>query len=111
MLFVPVYILNTFYARYMFLEYGSLTEAKEAVKTINGHRLDKNHVFAVNLFSDFDKYTTVSDEWVEPEVTPYKDPVSFIPTYYNIYGFAISSFTKCMTNADCVCYGQERPCT
>ena len=52
--------------RYMFLEYGSLAEAKEAVKAMNGYKLDKSHIFAVNLFSDFDKYTTVADEWEPP---------------------------------------------
>lgn len=59
----------------MFIEYGTLSEAKEAVRALNGHRLDKNHVFEVNLFSDFDKYTNVSDEWQEPTPTPYKDVV------------------------------------
>lgn len=64
--------------RYMFIEYGTLAHAKEAVRALNGHRLDKNHVFDVNFFSDFDKYTNVSDEWQEPSFTPYKDLVSFI---------------------------------
>lgn len=59
----------------MFLEYSSLSEAKEAVKATNGYKLDKNHVFIVNLFSDFDKYTNVADEWTEPEPLPYKDHV------------------------------------
>lgn len=60
----------------MFLEYATLKEAKEAVRGLNGHKLDKNHVFAVNLFGDFDKYTTVADEWTPPTPTPYNDPVS-----------------------------------
>ncbi|XP_067938024.1 eukaryotic translation initiation factor 3 subunit B-like [Watersipora subatra] len=59
---------------YMFLEYGSLSEAKEAARALNGHRLDKHHVFDVNLFSEFDKYTTVEANWTAPEPTPYKDP-------------------------------------
>lgn len=63
----------------MFLEYSSLNEAKEAVRAANGHRLDKNHVFAVNLFSDFEKYLNVPDEWTPPEPAPYKDPVCFFP--------------------------------
>lgn len=62
--------------RYMFLEFATLAEAKEAVKAVNGHKLDKNHIFAVNLFSDFDKYTTVTDEWEAPSPVPYKDHVS-----------------------------------
>lgn len=61
----------------MFVEYGTPAEAKAAVRALNGHRLDKNHVFAVNLFSDFDKYTNVADEWQAPDPIPYKDPVGF----------------------------------
>lgn len=40
---------------YCFLEYKSPTNAEEAVKATNGHRLDKSHTFAVNLFTDFQK--------------------------------------------------------
>ena len=69
--------LGMYLFRYMFLEYGSLAEAKEAVKAMNGYKLDKSHIFAVNLFSDFDKYTTVADEWEPPSPVPYKDPVSY----------------------------------
>lgn len=40
---------------YAFLEYNNARSASEAVKTMNHHRLDKNHTFAVNLFTDFQK--------------------------------------------------------
>lgn len=40
---------------YAFMEYKNATMAEEAVKTLNNHRLDKNHTFAVNLFTDFQK--------------------------------------------------------
>lgn len=58
------------------MEYSSLDEAKEAVKMTNGYKLDKNHVFVVNLFADFDRYTNEADEWTPPDPLPYKDPVS-----------------------------------
>ena len=40
---------------YFFLEFSTAEEAANAVKTGNGYRLDKNHIFKVNFFSDFEK--------------------------------------------------------
>lgn len=40
---------------YIFLEYASPTQALEAVKNADGYKLDKQHTFRVNLFTDFDK--------------------------------------------------------
>lgn len=40
---------------YAFMEYKNGSMAEEAVKTLNNHRLDKNHTFSVNLFTDFQK--------------------------------------------------------
>ena len=41
--------------RYFFIEFATPEQAANAVKTGNGYRLDKSHVFAVNFFSDFEK--------------------------------------------------------
>lgn len=41
---------------YFFLEFSTRKEAETAVATGNGYRLDKAHVFAINFFSDFDKW-------------------------------------------------------
>ncbi|XP_071954537.1 eukaryotic translation initiation factor 3 subunit B-like [Antedon mediterranea] len=41
---------------YIFLEYKSPANAVSAVKMLNGYKLDKQHTFAVNLFTDFEKY-------------------------------------------------------
>jgi len=41
--------------RFCFLEFQTPREAEEAVATTNGYKLDKQHTFAVNPFSDFDK--------------------------------------------------------
>ncbi|CAH1273290.1 EIF3B [Branchiostoma lanceolatum] len=59
---------------YIFLEYSSPANALEAVRNCNGYKLDKQHTFAVNLFSDFDKYSGIPEEWEAPEAQPYKDP-------------------------------------
>jgi len=39
----------------MFLEYENSQDARDAVKAMDGYKLDKSHMFRVNLFSDFDK--------------------------------------------------------
>merc|ERR1712168_1621487 len=58
---------------YIFLEYQNNSEAQEAVKMTNGYKLDKQHTFIVNLFTDFDKYSDVPKEWTAPEPQEFKD--------------------------------------
>jgi translation initiation factor 3 subunit B len=50
-----VYKPLTFSFRYIFLEYASPAHAVDAVKNADGYKLDKQHTFRVNLFTDFDK--------------------------------------------------------
>ncbi|KAJ8351022.1 hypothetical protein AAFF_G00160930 [Aldrovandia affinis] len=73
-------ITNEFYPEadgktkgYIFLEYTSPNHALEAVKNADGYKLDKQHTFRVNVFTDFDKYMNISDEWETPEKQPFKD--------------------------------------
>ncbi|XP_020607385.1 eukaryotic translation initiation factor 3 subunit B-like [Orbicella faveolata] len=40
---------------FIFLEFSNAKDAAQAVKTANGYKLDKHHIFAVNHFEDFDK--------------------------------------------------------
>lgn len=58
---------------YAFFEYSSPENAREAVKSTKNYRLDKHHVFDVNLFTDFDKYENIPDEWEAPTPQPYID--------------------------------------
>lgn len=48
-----------------------MQEAQTAIEQTNGYKLDKAHVFAVNMFDDFEKYMKVPDEWVPLEIKPY----------------------------------------
>lgn len=57
---------------YIFLEYSSPVSAVEAVKMTNNYKLDKQHTFLVNLFSDFSKYENIPEKWEEPQPQPYK---------------------------------------
>lgn len=52
---VHVCKLLAFSLRYIFLEYASPAHAVDAVKNADGYKLDKQHTFRVNLFTDFDK--------------------------------------------------------
>lgn len=57
---------------YIFLEYSVPVNAMEAVKVTNNYKLDKQHTFLVNMFTDFSKYEKIPDKWESPEPQPYK---------------------------------------
>jgi hypothetical protein len=52
-------------------------EAELAREKTNGYKLDKSHIFAVNLLDDFEKYMKVPDTWTPAEIKPYTAGVSF----------------------------------
>lgn len=54
--------------RYIFLEYASPAHATDAVKSADGYKLDKQHTFRVNLFTDFDKWVQAraARPWAPP---------------------------------------------
>ncbi|MGH0129289.1 UNVERIFIED_CONTAM: hypothetical protein FKN15_038672 [Acipenser sinensis] len=73
---VKMYLIKsdtTTASTYIFLEYSCPAHALEAVKNADGYKLDKQHTFRVNIFTDFDKYMNISDEWETPEKQPFKD--------------------------------------
>ena len=45
-----------------------------------GYKLDKSHIFSVNLFDDFEKYKKVPDEWTPAEIKPYT-PVVILSSF------------------------------
>ncbi|CAN6319117.1 unnamed protein product [Urochloa humidicola] len=56
---------------YCFIEYNTPQEAELAREKTNGYKLDKSHIFAVNMFDDFEKYMKVPDTWTPAEIKPY----------------------------------------
>ncbi|GBG62798.1 hypothetical protein CBR_g32387 [Chara braunii] len=56
---------------FAFIEYTTPLEAQTAREQTNGYKLDKSHVFAVQMFDDFEKYAKVPDEYVPPELKEY----------------------------------------
>lgn len=58
---------------YIFLEFSNHQNAAEAVAATNNLKLDKQHTFTVNLFSDFEKYENIPQEWEPPTTQEYVD--------------------------------------
>ncbi|KAK2557121.1 Eukaryotic translation initiation factor 3 subunit B [Acropora cervicornis] len=56
---------------FIFLEFSSAKDAAQAVKTANGYKLDKHHIFAVNHFEDFDRLASLTKDWEPPTKQPY----------------------------------------
>jgi translation initiation factor 3 subunit B len=52
---------------------ASGADAALVVKGLEGHRLDKSHVLAVNFFDDVETYGAMEDEYVEPEIAEYEE--------------------------------------
>eukprot|EP00884_Botryococcus_braunii_P018580 jgi/Botrbrau1/5405/Bobra.182_1s0009.1 len=57
---------------FAFIEFDLPSEAQAARERTNGYALDKNHTFAVNMFDDFEKYSRVTQEYVQPETKDYQ---------------------------------------
>lgn len=57
---------------FIFLEYSLPVHAQESVKATNNYKLDKQHTFLVNLFTDFSKYDKIPDNWKPPESQKYE---------------------------------------
>ncbi|XP_076889765.1 eukaryotic translation initiation factor 3 subunit B-like [Bidens hawaiensis] len=56
---------------YCFIEYNTPQEAELAKEKTNGYRLDRAHIFAVDMIDEIDKFMNVPDEWAPPEIKPY----------------------------------------
>ncbi|XP_035841422.1 eukaryotic translation initiation factor 3 subunit B-like [Helianthus annuus] len=56
---------------YCFIEYNTPQEAELAKEKTNGYKLDRAHIFAVNMFDEIDRFMKVPDEWAPPESRPY----------------------------------------
>ncbi|KAL0278357.1 UNVERIFIED_CONTAM: hypothetical protein PYX00_000194 [Menopon gallinae] len=74
-------IVNEYYPKtkedvtkgYVFIEYSSPVHALEAVKVTNNTKLDRQHTFLVNLFTDFQKCEEIPETWEPPTPNKYKE--------------------------------------
>ena len=69
-------------------------EAELAREKTNGYKLDKSHIFAVNMLDDFEKYMKVPDTWTPAEIKPYTPGVSLycFSTPLESYFFLVLTF-------------------
>lgn len=58
--------------RYIFLEYNNPVNALAAAQSVNNYKIDKQHTFKVNLFTDFKKFEEIPDEWEPPKPQEFK---------------------------------------
>ncbi|KAI9363368.1 eukaryotic translation initiation factor eIF2A-domain-containing protein [Zopfochytrium polystomum] len=58
---------------FLFMEFETPEQAIMAVKYGDGHVLDKNHVFSVNRYEDFEKFLAFPEEFTPPKIEPYQD--------------------------------------
>ncbi|XP_031473083.1 eukaryotic translation initiation factor 3 subunit B-like [Nymphaea colorata] len=56
---------------YCYIEFNTKQEAESAKEKTNGYKLDRSHIFAVNMFDDFDRFMKVPDEWTPAEIKPF----------------------------------------
>ncbi|KAF7153188.1 hypothetical protein RHSIM_Rhsim01G0145200 [Rhododendron simsii] len=56
---------------YCFVEFNTPQEAELAKEKLHNYKLDRAHIWAVNMFDDIEKFMNVPDEWAPPETKPY----------------------------------------
>lgn len=59
----------------MFIEYDTPEQASAAIRSKDGHAIDKTHKLRVNRFTDIEKYATASETYVEPDIEPHTPKV------------------------------------
>lgn len=64
-----------------------MQEAQQAREQTNGYKLDRSHVFVVNMYDDFEKYMRVPDKWNPPEIKPYTPGVYFFNSLCLLFFF------------------------
>jgi translation initiation factor 3 subunit B len=66
---------------FAFLDFNTTEEAKKAVQNTNGWKLDKKHIFRVNLYDDLQKFEELPEVYKEPEQKDFQaldDPFSWL---------------------------------
>lgn len=58
---------------FCFVEFSNKAAALEASNLGNGYKLDKKHIFAITLMSEFNKYINTPEEWRAPSEDEFED--------------------------------------
>lgn len=56
---------------YCFIEFRNAADANLALSAMHHHPFDAKHQFLVNRFTDVERYSTVGEEYIEPEPEEY----------------------------------------
>eukprot|EP01097_Dermamoeba_algensis_P008409 TRINITY_DN5604_c0_g2_i5.p1 TRINITY_DN5604_c0_g2~~TRINITY_DN5604_c0_g2_i5.p1 ORF type:complete len:575 (-),score=99.34 TRINITY_DN5604_c0_g2_i5:401-2125(-) len=73
---------------FAFVEFSTPQEAKAAIERTNGYKLDKAHVFTVNLYTDFRRVCSVSEEYKKPSLPEHKEPENLREWMMDIRGLS-----------------------
>jgi translation initiation factor 3 subunit B len=71
-LWMPVDEATTQSKGHCFVEFLTPAEAQAAQEQTDGYKLDKAHVFRVNLVDDFQRFGSVAEEYSPPEAKPFE---------------------------------------
>ncbi len=66
---------------FCFIKFPNKDEAENAIKVTQGLAIDKKHTFKVSMYSDLEKYASISDEYVPVAPQPFNprpDPTSWL---------------------------------
>ena len=61
--------------RFLFAEFSSAEEANHAMAVMQGLALDKDHKLVINKFTDIEKFASMDDAYVEPQMEEFKSRV------------------------------------
>lgn len=62
----------------MFAEFSTADEANIAIAAVHGTHFDKSHALFANRFTDIEKFASMDEAYVEPEVEPYVPKVGLL---------------------------------
>jgi len=63
---------------FAFIEFFDAKTAASAIEKLNGYKLDKSHIFTVNHYEDFERFTEVPEEYIPPQPKPYEEPENLL---------------------------------
>lgn len=62
---------------FMFIEFKSVDDANLALGTVHNHPFDAKHTFKINRFNDIERYASMDEVYLEPEIEEYTPRVRY----------------------------------
>lgn len=73
--------MTPYFNSFMFIESKSVDDANLALSTVHNHPFDAKHTFKINRFNDIERYASMDEIYLEPEIEEYTPRVR----YYDMY--------------------------